>query len=64
MTFTHQRMQEILPILKKKLLTETSLTFNVLNPDFSNGYAGHEVVIKMRPIDIEGTKRGQILQNC
>ena len=39
-------MQEILPILQDKLKTDTSLTFNVLDPDLGSGYAGNEIVIE------------------
>jgi len=46
MTFMQQSMQEILPLLQNKLQTEPSLTFNVLNPDIGEGYAGTEVVIE------------------
>jgi len=46
MIFTHHTMQEILPILQKKLLTDTSLTFNVLDPDLGEGYAGNEICIE------------------
>ncbi len=46
MIFTHHTMQEILPILQKKLITDTYLTFNVLDPDLGEGYAGNEIRIE------------------
>ncbi len=50
MTFTHHPMQVILPSLQEKLYTtENFLTFNVLDPDLGEGYAGEEILI-------EGTK--------
>ena len=45
-TFTNQSMQIILALLQKNLQTEPSFTFNVLNPDIGEGYAGNEVVIE------------------
>jgi hypothetical protein len=45
MTFTTQTMQEILPIVKKELQEKNKITFTVLNPDISEGYAGHSVSI-------------------
>ena len=45
MTFTTQTMQEILPILQSSLKDKNSITFEVLNPDSSEGYAGHRVEI-------------------
>jgi len=39
-------MQEIFPILQNKLKTESLLTFNILDPDLGNGYAGHTIVIE------------------
>jgi len=46
MVFTHQTMQEIFPILHNRLKTESSLTFNVLDPDLGSGYAGHKILIE------------------
>ncbi len=46
MTFTHHTMQEILPILQNKLIAESSLTFNVLDPDLGEGYAGNKICIE------------------
>ena len=45
MTFTHHTMQEIMPILQNALLNSSTITFNVINPDLGNGYAGHKIVI-------------------
>ena len=45
MTFTSIGMQEILPLLEDKLKTNTSVSFNVLNPDLGEGYAGESIVI-------------------
>lgn len=45
MTFTYHTMQEILPLLQNNLKHNASVSFNVLNPDIKNGYAGDEVVI-------------------
>lgn len=46
MIFTHQPMQEILPILQNSLKTDNTLSFNVLDPDLGEGYAGHKIVIE------------------
>ena len=46
MQFTTQTMQEILPLLQKVLEKEENLTFDVLNPDVSNGYAGSKIEIE------------------
>jgi len=45
MIFTDQSMQEILPILQNALKEKESISFTVLNPDVSEGYAGHFVEI-------------------
>jgi len=45
MTFTSISMQEILPIIKDTLKNRTSVSFNVLNPDLGEVYAGHNLVI-------------------
>lgn len=44
--FTIQSMQIIMALLQNKLQAEPSITFNVLNPDTGEGYAGNEVVIE------------------
>ena len=48
MTFTHHSMQEILLVLKTNLHNQDSVTFEVLNPDEGEGYAGREIVIADR----------------
>jgi len=45
MTFTIQAMQEILPALQSEIEEKDSVTFSVLNPDLSEGYAGMHVNI-------------------
>ena len=45
MTFTTQTMQEIFPVVQKELQDKKQITFTVLNPDISKGYAGHCVSI-------------------
>lgn len=45
MTFTQHRMQEILSTLQSALQDKNSITFSVLNPDISQGYAGDKVEI-------------------
>jgi hypothetical protein len=44
-TFTNQPMQTILPILQSTLQSNDSVIFSVLNPDLSEGYAGHTISI-------------------
>jgi len=39
-------MQEILPILQKKLIPDNFLTFSILDPDLGEGYAGNEIRIE------------------
>jgi len=56
MIFTHQTMQEILPILQNRLKTDTSLTFSVLNPDLGSGYAGHKIAIEDKTYKHRGYK--------
>ena len=46
MTFTHQTMQEILPLLQNRLKTDTSVSFEVLNPDLGEGYTGNLITIE------------------
>jgi len=38
-------MQEILPLLQKSLNANSTISFNVLDPDIKNGYAGDEIII-------------------
>ena len=56
MTFTTQTMQEILTILQNALQHEDSITFSVLNPDHSEGYAGHKVEIANQDYIYRGYK--------
>jgi len=56
MTFTTQTMQEIFPILQTALQNEDSITFSVLNPDESEGYAGHNVEIEKKNYLYRGYK--------
>ncbi|RLA67976.1 MAG: methyltransferase [Epsilonproteobacteria bacterium] len=44
--FSNQSMQEILPCLQKQLEGKEILTFEVLNPDFAQGYAGYKIEIE------------------
>ncbi len=51
MTFTMHSMQEILSILQNEFKTKSIFSFNVLNPDFSDAYAGENICIdKLRYI--------------
>ena len=54
--FTSQTMQEIIPILQNRLKYTTSVTFQVLNPDISEGYAGCKVVIDKQTYTHRGYK--------
>ena len=45
MTFTDQTMQEILSMLQNSLESASSISFNVLNPDLNNMFAGHQTII-------------------
>ncbi len=45
MTFTYHTMQEILPLLQSSLNTHSTISFNVLDPDIKNTYAGDEIVV-------------------
>ncbi len=54
MTFTSHSMQEIIPYLQNLLLTQESIQFKVLNPDYIEAYAGEKVIIE----DIEYIYRG------
>ena len=56
MTFTHQTMQEILPILQNRLKTDTSVSFDVLDPDLAEGYAGNAMTIENRSYIYRGYK--------
>ena len=56
MTFTYHTMQEILPILQNRLKTDTSVSFEVLNPDLGEGYAGNLITIEERSYLYRGYK--------
>ncbi len=55
-TYTTQTMQELLPELQKILLTKENISFSVLNPDLSEGYAGHNVEIEKKKYLYRGYK--------
>lgn len=38
-------MQDIIPLLQNKLQTDNVITFNILDPDLGEGYAGNQIVI-------------------
>jgi len=46
MTFTHHTMQEILPLLQESLRENSSVSFEILNPDLGEGYAGNLITIE------------------
>ena len=46
MTFTHHTMQEILPLLQESLKTDSSVSFEVLNPDLGEVYSGNLITIE------------------
>jgi len=56
MTFTHQTMQEILPILQYRLKTDSSVSFKILNPDLGEGYAGNSITIEDKTYIYRGYK--------
>jgi len=56
MTFTHQTMQEILPILQNALKTDASVSLEVLNPDLGEGYAGNLITIEEKSYIYRGYK--------
>jgi hypothetical protein len=49
-------MQEILPILEDKLKNDTFISFDVLNPDLGEGYAGQAIVIEDQTYTYRGYK--------
>jgi len=53
-TFTYHSMQEILPILQNAFTTDSTVSFEVLNPDLGEGYAGNMITIE----DISYIHRG------
>ncbi len=56
MTFTHHTMQEIFPILQNRLKTDSSVSFEVLDPDLGEGYAGCVMTIEDKPYIYRGYK--------
>ena len=56
MTFTYHTMQEMLPILQNRLETNSSVSFEVLNPDLGEGYAGCLMRIEDKPYIYRGYK--------
>ena len=56
MTFTSISMQEILPLIEDTLKNQTSVSFNVLDPDLDGGYAGHTLVINEQTYIYRGYK--------
>ncbi len=56
MTFTHQSMQEILPLLQNALTTDTSISFEILDPDLGEGYAGNLITIEDKTYIYRGYK--------
>ena len=55
-TFTHHTMQEILPILQNQLKTDATVSFEVLNPDLGEMYAGNTIIIENRSYIYRGYK--------
>ncbi len=55
-TFTHQPIQKILPILQNRLKTDNSVSFEVLNPDLGEGYAGNIMPIENNSYIYRGYK--------
>lgn len=49
MTFASTSMQEILSFLQEHLKTNTSVAFDVLNPDLGVGYAGSLIQLENKP---------------
>ena len=56
MIFTHQSMQEILPILQNRLKTDAAVSFEVLEPDLGEGYAGNLIQIEDKSYIYRGYK--------
>ena len=56
MIFTHHTMQEIFPILQNALKTDRSVSFEVLNPDLGEGYAGNLITIEDKSYIYRGYK--------
>jgi len=56
MTFTHHTMQEILPLLQESLIENSSVSFEILNPDLAEGYAGKQITIEDQTYIYRGYK--------
>ncbi|MCD6212368.1 MAG: methyltransferase domain-containing protein [Sulfurovum sp.] len=56
MTFTHHTMQEILPLLQESLSKNSSVSFEILNPDLGEGYAGNLITIEDQTYIYRGYK--------
>ena len=56
MTFTHHTMQEILPLLQESLRENSSVSFEILNPDLGEGYAGNLITIEDKTYIYRGYK--------
>ncbi len=55
-TFRQHSMQEILPILQKSLERDVSVSFEVLDPDLGEGYAGTQIDIENNTYSYRGYK--------
>ena len=55
-TFTHHTMQEILPILQESFSENSSVSFEILNPDLAEGYAGKQITIEDQTYICRGYK--------
>ena len=56
MTFIHHTMQEILPLLQESLRENSSVSFEILNPDLAEGYAGDLITIEDKTYIYRGYK--------
>ena len=56
MTFTHHTMQEILPLLQESLSENSSVSFEIFNPDLEEGYAGKQITIEDQTYIYRGYK--------
>jgi len=56
MTFTHHTMQEIFPLLQESLRENSSVSFEILNPDLAEGYAGNLITIEDKTYIYRGYK--------
>jgi len=56
MTFIQHTMQEILSVLQNVLKTDASVSFEVLNPDLGEGYAGNLITMEDKTYIYRGYK--------